>query len=302
MILVRACSLPSSTRPLVFTVSVLLAGSCGGGSSKTPSSPGAPAPTPTPVQAPTPVPTIAPLSQTCLRLPPGDPKAQCGNQPPDFMGDLNAAIATLQGEHPEWFDGNNVLNAGAYAVGLIKLLDNQGLCATTDDGLEYSVKRSNDYSEEYSLLSSKSVVRHFYLYTCTPANFPVASASSPPVTPPPAGCNLPPSTYVACGRPGSGIFLDDVTAAINQMLKDHPELFDYTDTRNGQPRLKDPLAYQAGVVGLLASRGYCGIFDGEEVVLKRTNDFSEHYKINLSDVYLRMDPGIYRAACYPAAF
>jgi hypothetical protein len=261
-----------------------------------------PAATPTPVQAPTPVPTIAPVAQTCVRLPPGDSKASCNTQPPDFLGDLTGAISTLQQEHPEWFDGDNVLNSGAYAVGLIKLLDSQGFCAQTDDGLEFSVKRNNDYSEEYSLLSSKSVVRRYYLYTCTPANFPTASASPPPPVEPPAGCTLPPSTYIACGRPGSGNFLDDVTAAISQIIKDHPELFDYSDTRNGQPRLKDPLAYQNWVVSLLTGKGYCGIFDGDEVVLKRTNDFSEHYKINLSDVYLRMDPGIYRAACYPAAF
>ena len=281
----------------------LLGAVCGGGSGKTPSSPGVPVATPTPVPSATPVPmTIAPLSQTCVRLPPGNPKAQCGAQPPDFMGELNGAIGALQQQHPEWFDGDQVLNTGAYAVGLIKQLDSEGYCAATDDGLEFSVKRNNDYSEEYSLLSSKGGIRRFYLYTCTPANFPVAAASPPPVVPPPAGCTLPPSTYVACGRPGSGLFLDDVLAAIQQMLAQHPELFDYTDTRGGMPRLKDPLGYQNGVINLLAAKGYCGMFDGDEVVLKRTNDFSEHYKINLSDVYLRMDPGIYRAQCYPAAF
>ena len=279
----------------------LLASACGGGS-KAPSSPGVPVPTPTAVSTPTPVPTIAPVSQTCVRLPPGEAKAKCNTQPPDFMGEVTGAIQTLQAEHPEMFNGDQVLNSGAYAVDFIKLLDSQGFCAQTDDGLEFSIKHNNDYSEEYSILSSKSVVRRSYLYTCEPANFPVASASSPPTIAPPPGCKLPPSTYVACGRPGSGNFLDDVLAAINQMLKDHPELFDYSDTRNGQPRAKDPLAYQNGVVSLLAAKGYCGIFDGEEVELKRTNDFTEHYKINLSDVYVRTDPGIYRGACYPAAF
>jgi hypothetical protein len=291
----------SSVRALPIALAGLLACSCGGGS-KTPSSPVVPVPTVTLAPTPTPVPTIAPLSQTCIRLPPGDPKAQCNTQPPDFLGDLTDAIATLQQQHPDWFDGDNVLNPGAYAVGLIKLLDSRGFCAATDDGLEFSVKHDNGYSEEYSLLSSKSVVRRYYLYTCTPANFPAATATPPPTVPPPAGCTLPPSTYVACGRPGDGVFLDDVLAAIRQMQSSHPELFDYSDTRNGEPRLKDPLAVQNGVVALLAAKGYCGMFDGEEVVLKRTNDFSEHYKINLSDVYLRDDPGIYRAACYPAAF
>jgi hypothetical protein len=122
------------------------------------------------------------------------------------------------------------------------------------------------------------------------------------MVPAPAGCTLPPSTLIACGRPGSGNYLDDVLAAIQQEEKEHPELFDYSDTKNGQPLAKDPLAYQNGVVRLLAAKGYCAMFDGEEIVLKRTNDFSEHYDINLSDVYVRADPSIYRAACYPAAF
>ncbi len=276
----------------------VLASVCGGGS-KTPSSPSGPKPTAAPT--PTPVPTIAPVSQTCVRLPPGNAKANCNTQPPDFLGEVTSAIQTLQGEHPEMFNGDQVLNSGAYAVDFIKLLDSQGYCAQTDDGLEFSIKRNNDYSEEYSILSSKSVVRRFYLYTCEPANFPLPNATPPPTVAPPAGCTLPPSTYVACGHPESA-YLDDVLAAIHQMLKDHPELFDYSDTRNGLPRLKDPAAYHNGVVSLLAGKGYCGLFDGEEIELKRTDDFTEHFKINLSDVYVRTDPGIYRGACYPAAF
>ncbi|HVO13196.1 MAG TPA: hypothetical protein VMX54_20810 [Vicinamibacteria bacterium] len=288
-------------RLIVAACCALLASHCGGGGSKSPSSPGVPVPTPV-AATPTPVPTIAPLSQTCVKLGPGSAKATCNTQPPDFMGELTGTIQLLQAQHPEMFKGDQVLNTGAYAVDFIKQLDKDGYCAQTDDGLEFSIKHDNGYSEEYSILSSKGGVRRFYLYTCEPANFPVPGATPTPTVPPPAGCTLPPSTYVACGRPGSGNYIDDVLAAVKQMEKDHPELFDYTDTKNGQPRAKDPLAYQKGVIALLAAQGYCGIFDGEEVLLKRTNDFSEHYKINLSDVYVRTDTGIYRAACYPAAF
>jgi len=280
----------------------LLASVCGGGGSKSPSSPGVPVTTPTAAATPTPVPTVAPLSQTCLKLPAGTAKAICNTQPPDFMGEVTGTIQFLQAQHPEMFNGDQVLNTGAYAVAFIKQLDKDGYCAKTDDGLEFSIKHDNGYSEEYSILSSKAGIRRAYLYTCEPANFPLASDTPAPTVRPPAGCKLPPSTYVACGRPGSGIYMDDVLAAIKQMEKDHPELFDYTDIHGGQPRAKDPLAYQNGVVSLLAGKGYCGIFDGEEVVLKRTDDFTEHYKINLSDVYVRTDTGIYRGACYPAAF
>jgi hypothetical protein len=45
-----------------------------------------------------------------------------------------------------------------------------------------------------------------------------------------------------------------------------------------------------------------GLFDGEEIEVKRTNEFSEHYDVNYADEYIRTGPGIYRGACYPAAF
>ncbi len=61
-------------------------------------------------------------------------------------------------------------------------------------------------------------------------------------------------------------------------------------------------AYYAAVVDVLSKQGFCARFDGEEMVVKRTNDFSEQYKINLSDKWVRMGEGIYRGACYPAAF
>ena len=44
------------------------------------------------------------------------------------------------------------------------------------------------------------------------------------------------------------------------------------------------------------------IFDGEEIQLKRTNEFTEHYKIDYSNAYVRTGPGTLRGTCYPAAF
>ena len=56
------------------------------------------------------------------------------------------------------------------------------------------------------------------------------------------------------------------------------------------------------MVSHLSSKGYCAFFDGEEIQLKRTNDFTEHYDVNYSDKYIRTGSGIYRGSCYPAAF
>jgi hypothetical protein len=230
----------------------------------------------------------------------GDPQAVCATAQPDFRDAVDDAIETLRVEHPEYFDGNNVLNVGAYYVGVIRILDRSAICGYTQDGEEIGVKSSNDYSEQYDILSSRNQVRKFYLGTCTPASFPTEPPPGP--YPPPPGCTLPPSYSIACGRPESRYF-GDVDAAVQQIQRDRPELFDFNDRATGNgPRALDPAAYQNGVVEILRNQGYCGIFDGEEITIKRTNEFTEHFDINFQDVYVRSGSGIYRGACYPAAF
>jgi len=273
---------------------------CGGGDSGSGSGPTVPIP-PVPTPTPAPAPGVgAPLSASCARMGLGDPKASCRTEAATFLGDVNQAIDSLRSQRPDIFDGDRVLNSGAYYVGLIKLLDQEGLCTGTD-GEEFGVKSSNDYSDVFDLLTAKSQVRRFYVGTCYPAIFPEAEATLPP---PPAGCNLPSSRLVACGVDGEGRYTGDVTGAIDQMLKEKPQLFDFDDINPGTnwPRLKDANAYQQGVVDILVKKGYCAIFDGEEITVKRTNDFTEHFDINYSDRYVRNGPGTYRGSCYPAAF
>jgi hypothetical protein len=108
---------------------------------------------------------------------------------------------------------------------------------------------------------------------------------------------------VACGRPEPRYFRH-VDEAVAQMLDEHPELFDFTDFATGTdwPYVRDPQAYQEGVVEILRERGYCAFFDGEEIQLKRENEFSEHYDVNFADQYVRRGNGMFRSACYPAAF
>ena len=61
-------------------------------------------------------------------------------------------------------------------------------------------------------------------------------------------------------------------------------------------------AYHAALVQALSGKGYCAKFDGEEIQLKRSNEFTEHYDVNYADKYIRRGPGAYRGSCYPAAF
>jgi hypothetical protein len=249
------------------------------------------------VAGPTPEP---PVSASCERLPLGSPTYTCRDEGAEFFGDVNDAIDTLKVERPEFFrDGDYVTNLGGYYVGLIRILDRKGLCAAYD-GEDLAVKRTNDYNEQYKVLTSWNQIRRVYMATCTPAWFPLAR-SSPAPSPP--GCHLPPSTEIACGRPDS-LFLRDAEAAIEQVLSQRPELFDFGQTAPGTdwPLVKDLHAYQLAVVDALVAEGYCAKFDGEEIQVKKSNELSEHYDVNLSDKYVRRGTGMFRGSCYPAAF
>jgi hypothetical protein len=282
-------------------VAALPFSSCGGGSG---SGSGAgptvpvvvPTPTPTPASTPTPV-----LSASCARLPPGNPNpTTCRTEAPTFLGDVEDAIDTLRAEQPTLFDGDQVLNVGAYYVGLIKVLDRKGLCADFD-GEELGVTNTSDYSDVLDVLTARDQVRRFYVGTCYPSLVPLSRGAPAPS---PSGCSLPPSKEIACGREPEGRFFGDVASGIEELLKSRPELFDFGDVNPGTdwPRVKDMGAYHAALVSLLVGKGYCGIFDGEEIQLKRTNEFTEHYDVNYADKYIRTGPGTYRGSCYPAAF
>ncbi len=135
---------------------------------------------------------------------------------------------------------------------------------------------------------------------CYPAVFPL-SRPNPPPSPP--GCPLPPSSEVACDRT-EGQFLDTVEQAIDQVIAQKPDLFDFTRTAPGtdSPLVRDLPAYYAALIDVLATRGFCGKFDGEEIQIKRSNELTEHYDVNVADTYVRRGPGMYRGSCYPAAF
>jgi len=276
---------------------------CGGGGS----SPGGPTqPTPPPVATPTPPPTIdPPLSASCTKLPPGSPTASCGKETPDFQAQVDAAIRTLQQEQPQIFAGDQVLSAGAYYVGLIKVLDRQGLCADTE-GEELGVAKTASYNEQYDVLSAKNGARFgpvSYRSTCSPSAVPLPTRGLPPQQ---AGCPLAPSLEIACGREPEGKYYVEVEAAITQILKEKPELFDFTDTAPGTDfvRIRDYAAYTKGMVDIMTTKGYCAKHDGEELALKKgSNTSSEQYDVDLQGgLYIRRGGGIYRVSCYPAAF
>lgn len=293
---------------LVSSVALISLAGCGG--DKSPSGPVPPTTTlptgPTPTPPPTPDP---PLSASCQRIGPGQQAQRCPRETADYQQEMDDAIRRLQSERPEIFNGNRVLSEGAYYVGLIRIFDEQGICAGFD-GEELALKVQNGWSEHYDILTSTGLARFgdvTYRATCYPAAFPLGEG--PPLIPPPPGCNLPSSRTVQCGREPSGRYYEDVNAAIGEVLQARPELFDYTDTsnlnaaRDGLPGIRNLEAYAAAVAEAATRKGYCARWDSRELQVKRgSNEFNEQYAITFSLTHVRRDRNMYRSSCYPASF
>ena len=273
----------------------------GGGSPSGPAQPTAP-PGATPTPAPTPEP---PLSASCARLAAGSATPSCRREAPDFQSQVDEAIRLLQGEQPQLFDGDEVLSVGGFYVGLIKILDRKGLCAATE-GEELGVAHTASYNEQYDVLTARGLARFgpvSYRVTCSPSAVPLPSPGLPPQQP---GCPLAPSREIACGREPESKYYGEVESAISQILKEKPELFDFTDINPGSDfvAIRDFAAYNKGMIEMMVSRGFCATHDGEELVVKRgSNERSEHFDVDLAGgKYIRRGSGIYRVSCYPAAF
>jgi hypothetical protein len=249
-----------------------------------------------------------PLSASCAAIGPGvlHSETKCEDDDPSFLDEVTEAIHHLRNQRPDIFDGRRVLNGGIYYVELIRILDvHMGLCADFD-GEELGVANSHEFNDQYDILTAKADYRtgsRTYLGTCYPSVVPRPSRNLPPSH---AGCPLPPSDLVACARnPAGGQYYDVVEAAIDQLYVERPELFDPTKFAAGQghPLITNPAAYHEAMVQILRNQGFCAIFDGEEIQMKRgSNEFSEHYDVNYQDTYVRRGPGIFRGSCHPAAF
>jgi hypothetical protein len=294
-------------RSLITTAAALLAATglsvCGKSPSQ--STPATPPPTTAPpATQPTPPPT------TCSRLGYVSPSNNCGSDAASFQDQVEQALSLLVAQHPEIFNlgetsGNGqyrVRSPGRYYVGLIKNLEAQGVCGGFD-GEELQVKNSNSFNDQYQVLTSAFFMRRgkaSYRTTCRPAVFP----TPPPPFPPNNGCPLPGSLELTCDHEDQDFYLADVDRAIDKVAKDHPEIFNFDSVQPGTNwfAIIDNDKYFAYMVQAMISFGYCSRFDGEELVVKKTNDFSEHYDIFAGEGFVRRGQGSYRSSCFPAAF
>jgi hypothetical protein len=278
--------------------------SCGG-DEESPVAPPSTAPPPTtpPVTIPTPQPP--PGFASCQRIGLGLPQERCSMDSPSFTNEVEASIDELFREKPQLFSavsgGFRVNSTGQFLVGMIEKLDAKGLCANFD-GEEVQIKSSNAFNDQYHLITSGQLLRRgrsIYRATCYPATFPTPHPGYPPSN----GCALPSSLELTCGRESS-LYYNDVERAIDKVARDHPQTFDFNDTQRGTSwwRIAQPEQFVIRMVDAMKSFGYCSRHDGEELVVKRENQVSEHFDVETAEGYSRRGEGIYRTSCYPAAF
>jgi hypothetical protein len=79
---------------------------------------------------------------------------------------MDAAIDKTLREHPELFDRGDI---GGWVGEIIDNLRRAGFCAL-NDGEEVAIKNSNDFSEQYDIVSGRgALLRPGYVATCFPA-------------------------------------------------------------------------------------------------------------------------------------
>jgi hypothetical protein len=132
--------------------------------------------------------------------------------------------------------------------------------------------------------------------TPTPTPTPVPTPSNPAV----ASCPLGKGTVSASCARHNGEFVDEVDAAVAKVMRENATLFELGDPNN--PRVRDAAGYYAAIIRNLQAEGFCANFDGAEIQVKNSNDFSEQYDVLLSDGAVRRGPGAYRLTCAPASF
>ena len=133
---------------------------------------------PTPSPPPPPFPPKAP---PCPLAPGGGTGEHCPREVSLFALDVNEAIAIVENEHPELFDltlrrgglSYFVRDRERYTRGVAYVMSTRGFCAIWD-GVELATKKTNEFNEQYAILTSDSYVRWgagAYQSTCHPAWF-----------------------------------------------------------------------------------------------------------------------------------
>jgi hypothetical protein len=262
-----------------------------------------PRPTSVATSTPTPIPTPAPTSlpgMSCGLPLVTNPNPKCTPDPNEtpYRLDVETAIAQLQNDEPDLFNGMVILDVGRYRWGVLQRLERMGYCAMWD-GDELGVKKdTNDFSSHFHIDSSSAVVLrgpNTYLFTCRPAAFPLTADPLPQR----GDCPLPSSRSVGCSRlDAGGQFVALMDTIADEIARDRPDMVHggiVTEYSNHIP-------YYEEVTTRLLARGYCAFLDDTDINVKNTNDFSEFYATLLSSGKVRRGLDAYRGSCSPASF
>jgi hypothetical protein len=133
--------------------------------------------------APTPSPAATPRVMGCGLPPGGGSGADCPQQAPSFMSEVEQAIDLAIHEHPEMINTRRargcancyqVLDTHNFPEEVARNLEKRGYC-TAYDGEELAVKNSNRFNDQYDILLAEGYLRRettgAYRVTCYPAWF-----------------------------------------------------------------------------------------------------------------------------------
>jgi hypothetical protein len=140
--------------------------------------PTAPTPSPTPSANPAPTPTPTPAAYICPLPESSNPTSNCEVGTPKLSEAVNMSIDALMVNHPSIFNLNDLAGGNPKVVNPVRYyeeLTNElgrtwGICTKVGTE-EISIKWSNDYSEDWNVLTSGNYVRRRYRLTCSPSWF-----------------------------------------------------------------------------------------------------------------------------------
>lgn len=136
-------------------------------------------------------------------------------------------------------------------------------------------------------------------------NAPAPNDPAPAPAPGGQSCPLPAGQWNENCSMQTQTFLSRVEAAIDEVVRTDPQVFNFNRTRGGCAncyQVVDPTRYVNRVAQAITKNGVCGHYDGEELGVKSSNAFNDQFDILTSDMFIRRQAGSYRSTCRPAWF
>jgi hypothetical protein len=100
-----------------------------------------------------------------------------------------------------------------------------------------------------------------------------------------------------------GLHLEQVYAAVDELIETHPELIDPERVigHDGYKVIQHD-AFYLGVAALLQAQGLCAVWDYEQLNIKTSQASSEAYVLLDQKDFIRRDDRVLSSTCVPAAF